>query len=132
MVFPASDSSKIIDCNNKNSAAAAQLRKAAMRMLVLLERALDTDLEASFSLGHDAIIYYERLFGNKVSLVNTLVTLSDLLMKLEQWDNPACLKDTPANQEFSATQLTQADIALVEMFIKKIHSQTGAQTTVSA
>ena len=63
--------------------------------------------------------FNDRLFGNKTSLVNYLVTIAELLCKLEQFEKNTSLYED-SNPMLSQPNLTDQDVALVEMFLSRI------------
>lgn len=62
---------------------------------------------------------HNLLFGSKASLASTLVTLADLMIKLNQL---APSEKSRTSEEKSSQVLSDHDIALVEAFVKKIKS----------
>lgn len=96
-----------------------RLKQLAWKLIDRLEAALDQDFDPS-SANADTQLRHDRLFGNKHSLTATLVTLCDLILKLEQAER---VQDTHGMMENVAPNeaLTPADIQLVHYFLGKQH-----------
>jgi len=94
-----------------------RLKAVSRKMLALLEEALDSaPFYADDTLGQKL---HERLFGGKTSLAATLVTLAELLLKLEQAGKVPFGAGYVADDTAIAA-LSQADVALVEAFVRKM------------
>jgi len=93
-----------------------QLKNISRKMLDRLEQALEEEQANSDpKLKQDA---HERMFGVKSSLAATLVTLAELMLRLEQADKTIGDDNTALNA--NAQALSASDIALVEAFVGKI------------
>lgn len=63
------------------------------------------------------------LFGSKASLAETLVTLADLMIKLNQIQRTE--DSRTYEEEQSAYKFADADIALIQVFLKKIKEENA-------
>ena len=93
-----------------------RLKRAARALLSMLEMAVVRKLPVDEKEVEMWVQVHDRLFGSKVSLASTLVTISDLLLKL---GSVASAKSGGVD----AGALSEADVALVEAFVKKMQGE---------
>lgn len=65
---------------------------------------------------------HEHMFGARSSYVSTLVTLTDLLLKLENPEQAANFSSDIA--AYDDSQLSDADVALVDAFVSRMKNQS--------
>ncbi len=90
-----------------------QVRATAIKLLEKINKEIDLPEEMRQS---------ERFFGAKASLVDTLVTLADLLLRLAP---PAA---QPATTEHMNAALNEKDMAVVKAFLARSHKTPTATT----
>jgi|GEM_PF-6750446 len=108
-----------------NTRDAFYLKRITRRMLAKLEQIIDRLENMDGGNMGDIKNQYELLFGQKSSLVDALVILSDLLLKLS---GEAKALSSDNKEDAWLDKLSESDIALVEGFISKLKSETSNQS----
>jgi len=94
-----------------------RLRDVMRKMLNRLEAALDEMEVFDEAKIKQRSGQYDRLFGSKTSLAETLVMIAELLMKVEVFQGA---REEGQGQQAMAIALPDADVALVEAFVQRM------------
>ena len=94
-----------------------KVKEVARKLLSKLE--IIVDMESSTASDEQVQKYHDRLFGNKTSLVNNLVTIAELFNTLDKIEKYA-LTSGKGYLTLSQPNMSESDVALVEMFLTKM------------
>lgn len=99
---------------------ASNIQAVARRMLVSIDETIQCLTFINAAELDDLERAHNLMFGSKNSLADALVTVTDLLIKVKQSKAEANREEVAAEQSYKG--LSEADIAIVQAFVKNVKS----------
>src|SRR5436190_1357885 len=99
-----------------------RLKTVTGKMLDQLEKTLSCRVLKSPKQAEHREKMHEWVFGNKSSLAVTLISLAELILRLEDAEKQTAL-NSEAGSSAPTRSLAEADIALIEAFVQRARDQ---------